>query len=178
MRGYQIIVGMIGVISAEGVDVVFPIADGCKVVTAVRAAPHTVHRATGHVDSGVAFHVAADIVAAIEVLDTCRRSLSHFDIGHTLDVAHAASAKHRVGDGHTVAVGQDVGRHTFHRVAADIHEIVNQLDHVAEVAAAVDVLDVALLQHDFGHAVHVVEVVAAEDGAHVVLLLAAADMTA
>ena len=167
-RGYQTCLGMCLVVGAVVVHVVKLMAHRHEVIAAVRTAPDALYRAAGHIYTGVTLDLAADVVAAIEVPDTVVGGLADVHIGHAFKVAHAAAAEDGVGDRHVVALGEHIGRYVGHLVAADVEERLF-LGHVAAVAAAVDVLHIALHQLYAGHGVHIAEVVAAEDGANVVV---------
>ena len=164
-RGDDAAIGVQGVVLAVAVDIVFIVAYGHIVVLAVRAAIDAVHYTARHVDAGVAAHIAADVVAAVEDVDAVARGLAHLHEGCAIDIAHAATAKHRIGNRNLFALRQHMGRYLFHRIATDVI-LGGGAFHIALVAAAVDVLYVALIQFYLGHNDHVAEVVAAEDGAH------------
>ena len=155
---------------AVGVYLVQVVTDGYEVIASVRTAPDVVHRAAAHVDTRVAADKAADIVAAIQVVDAVVMGLGHVDIRHARHVTHAAAAEDGIGDIYVFAVHLHIGRHTLHVFVVGVLEGLVP-SHTACVGAAVDVLGATIRQTYLRHAgSHLVVVVAAEDGAHKYLL--------
>ena len=156
----------VGVVGTESIDSVVVVAEEGVVVTAVGTAVDVVHLAAADVDTGVAVDAAADVVAAVDVVDTAGLRVADVDVGHASHVSLAAAAEEAVLDGHLVGIHQHIGRHTVDLLVAHVGEVLRAV-HAARVATAEDILHGTFLEDDVGHAaLHVLLVVAAEDGTH------------